>query len=80
MEINLCLGSSCYSRGNREILDTLEQIIQEQHLEDRVSLKGAHCLGQCSKGPVILINQQQYKKLHPSCIRDILMHHLEEEL
>jgi len=72
------MGSSCYSRGNRQALDILEEFIAEKKLHDRVELKGAHCMGDCAAGPIINIDGKVYQGLHPCCIPDILMFHLED--
>lgn len=79
LKISLCMGSSCYARGNREVLDILEEYIEEKGLQNRVELMGAHCLGNCAQGPVIHMADQVYTGLHPSCITDILLYHLEEQ-
>lgn len=79
VEVSLCMGSSCYARGNREILEILEVYLQDNNLAHRVSLEGAHCLGDCGQGPVIRMDDQVYTGLHPSCITDILRYHLEKK-
>jgi len=76
MKIQLCMGSSCYSRGNQQALAVLEEFIAEKGLENQVELKGAHCMGDCSAGPIITIDEKRYQGLHPCCIPDIVMFHL----
>jgi NADH:ubiquinone oxidoreductase subunit E len=38
--VELCLGSSCFARGNSQALSMLEAYIKEHHLEDKVRLVG----------------------------------------
>jgi NADH:ubiquinone oxidoreductase subunit E len=57
-EMQICLGSSCFSRGNREVVQFIKEYLSKKHLEDRVIFKGARCLGHCSNGPNLIIDGQ----------------------
>lgn len=48
--IEICVGSSCFVKGSNELVDKLKKYLEENHLEDKVQLKGAFCMGQCAKG------------------------------
>ena len=54
--MQICLGSSCFSRGNKEVVQFIREYLRKNHLEDRVIFKGARCLGHCSNGPNLVIN------------------------
>ena len=45
--IELCMGSSCFARGNSENLQAIEVFLSERGLSDRVELVGHLCLGKC---------------------------------
>ncbi len=53
--ITICLGSSCYARGNNILLDLVRQFLSDNGLEDKVILKGELCSTHCSCGPNIRI-------------------------
>jgi NADH:ubiquinone oxidoreductase subunit E len=55
-EMQICLGSSCFSRGNKEVVQFIRDYLRKNHLEDKVIFKGARCLGHCSNGPNLIIN------------------------
>jgi NADH:ubiquinone oxidoreductase subunit E len=55
-EMQICLGSSCFSRGNKEVVQFIKEWLRKNHLDDRVIFKGARCLGHCSNGPNLVIN------------------------
>jgi NADH:ubiquinone oxidoreductase subunit E len=55
-EMKICLGSSCFSRGNKEVVIFIRDWLRKNHLEDRVVFKGARCLGHCSNGPNLIID------------------------
>lgn len=50
MIITVCIGSSCHLKGSKEIVQTLEKLIAENNLQDKVTLSGSFCLGECMKG------------------------------
>jgi NADH:ubiquinone oxidoreductase subunit E len=54
--IGICLGSSCFSRGNKEVVMFIREYLKKHHLEDKVIFKGARCMGNCSKGPNMVFN------------------------
>ncbi len=54
-EIRICMGSSCFSRGNRGTLQLIQQYLKDNQLERDVILKGNHCFGECNSGPVVKI-------------------------
>lgn len=54
--ITICMGSSCFSRGNKKLVRMIQDFLKENRLEDEVLLKGAHCLNHCDKGPIMQIN------------------------
>ena len=60
MKIELCMGSSCFSRGNVQLLEAIEAYI-EAHPELSVDLSGHLCLGDCSQGPNIRIDGNVYR-------------------
>lgn len=54
--IEICIGSSCFVKGSNEVVELLKNYIAEHHLEEKVQLKGAFCMGQCTKGLGIKVN------------------------
>jgi NADH:ubiquinone oxidoreductase subunit E len=59
-EIEICLGSSCFSRGNREVVQVIREHLKKNHLDDKVVFKGARCMNRCSEGPFLLINGKTF--------------------
>ncbi|MDT4762668.1 (2Fe-2S) ferredoxin domain-containing protein [Sphaerochaeta sp. PS] len=70
--VELCMGSSCFARGNAQTLATLERYIADKHLEERVDLIGHLCLGACSKGPNIKIGEITHSGVSSDCVIDLL--------
>jgi NADH:ubiquinone oxidoreductase subunit E len=57
-EMHICLGSSCFSRGNKNVVMFIREYLKRNHLEDKVIFKGARCMGHCSNGPNLRINEE----------------------
>lgn len=52
MTIAVCMGSSCHVKGSKPIVEMLKEKIKAANLEDKVTLTGSICLGQCASGGV----------------------------
>jgi len=71
-ELNICMGSSCFSRGNKELVVFVKEYLKKNHLDDRVLLRGARCLGHCSNGPNLTINDRVIENVAVSDIEALL--------
>ncbi len=61
MEITVCIGSSCHLKGSRDVIKILERLISLNHLDDKITLKGSFCMGECSKnGVCICIDDERF--------------------
>ncbi len=72
VSIVICLGSSCFSRGNRETLEVIKEYLKEKNVEDRVAFKGQLCSGSCNMGPVVWIDGKKYEGVTPTNVLPIL--------
>jgi NADH:ubiquinone oxidoreductase subunit E len=72
VEMQICLGSSCFSRGNREVVAFIREYLKKNHLDDRIIFKGARCMNLCSKGPNLKINERIIEGVTISRIEGIL--------
>jgi NADH:ubiquinone oxidoreductase subunit E len=70
--IQICMGSSCFSRGNGKTLKLIQAYLKEHNLEGDAVLKGNHCFGDCSKGPVVKINEVIHDNVNSDNIMELL--------
>jgi NADH:ubiquinone oxidoreductase subunit E len=56
MDLSVCVGSACHIKGSYNIINTFQQIIEEYSLSDKVELKAIFCLGHCTEGVSVQIN------------------------
>ena len=54
MKITVCIGSSCHVKGSRQVVETLNRLIAENALQDKVIMGGTFCLGKC--GPHVSVS------------------------
>ena len=71
-EIKICLGSSCFSRGNKTTLQVIQKYLKDHGLERDVILKGMHCFNNCSAGPVMKIGNKLYEQVSSETVLEIL--------
>jgi len=70
--MQICLGSSCFSRGNKDVVMYIRDYLKKNHLEDKVIFNGARCMGHCSNGPNLRINEEIIEEINLSQIESIL--------
>lgn len=63
MVITICIGSSCHLKGSRKIVDQFNALIKENKVEDKVSLNGSFCIGECMKGVCVKIDGKLFSVL-----------------
>jgi len=71
-EIKICLGSSCFSRGNKQTLQVIQKYLKDHDLEKDIILKGNHCFGDCNAGPVLKIGNRVFEQVHRDNVLEIL--------
>jgi NADH:ubiquinone oxidoreductase subunit E len=72
IEMQICLGSSCFSRGNKDLVNFLKEYLKKHHIEDRVIFRGARCMGNCSNGPNMVINGKMLEGVTIQMVESIL--------
>jgi len=72
IEMQICMGSSCFSRGNGDVVGYIRDYLKRNHLEDKIVFKGARCMNLCSNGPNLRINDRIIEGVTLSKIEAIL--------
>lgn len=75
LKIAVCMGSSCYTRGNNgQAIATIRHCVEAAGLVPDIT--GHLCENQCTEGPHITIGDTLYSKAQASCFAELLRHHL----
>jgi NADH:ubiquinone oxidoreductase subunit E len=81
--IRVCLGTACYVRGGKRVLDAFKHklgIDVGETTPDRIfSLEVARCFGACGLAPTVSIDGEVYKRVVPLRLGDIIARYHEEE-
>jgi NADH:ubiquinone oxidoreductase subunit E len=72
--ITICMGSSCFSRGNSRNIEVVQDFLKTQNLPPSVELNGHLCEGHCKSGPNVTINGKMYHEVDPIVIVGLLNH------
>ena len=75
--ITVCMGSSCFSRGNSKNTQIIQKFIEEYNLSD--SVRGCLCEGECKHGPNIRIDDKLFSNVYSEGLIDLLQHELLQE-
>lgn len=74
--IRVCMGTACYVRGGKKVVDRLETILGIQMCEttddNKYTLEVAHCFGACGFAPAMMIDEVVYKQVNPDKLEAIL--------
>ncbi len=72
LNITVCMGSSCFARGNASNLEFIENYIKENGLEADIDLAGSRCEGKCVTGPNVIINGIEYTEVDEKKLKQTL--------
>jgi NADH:ubiquinone oxidoreductase subunit E len=74
--IKVCLGTACYVRGGKKVVDKIKTLLNVdigETTQDQIfSLEIMRCIGACGLAPAISIDDKVYKRVNPNKLRHIL--------
>jgi len=74
--ISICLGTACHVRGAGRVLERIEDTLHVENgktTEDGLfTLESVRCIGCCSLGPVVKINEDVYGRIASEDLAQIL--------
>jgi NADH:ubiquinone oxidoreductase subunit E len=71
LQIFICVGSSCHLKGSYQIIKIFEELIKLKKLQDKVELKASFCLGHCTKGVSVKVEDEFLEGLTISNAREM---------
>lgn len=80
MVVNVCVGSSCHLKGSYDVIQTLKRLIEENGLERKVELKASFCLGDCSNGVSMKIDDRPIQNATPENIIQIFENEIKNKV
>jgi NADH:ubiquinone oxidoreductase subunit E len=58
MKITVCIGSSCHIKGSRQVVETINRLMKEHDVKDKIELGGTFCLGKCQQSVCVSIDEE----------------------
>ena len=79
--VRVCLGTACYVRGGKQVLDAFKKElgidVGETTPDRKYTLEVARCFGACGLAPAITIDDEVHQRVKPTKIREILAKHMQ---
>ena len=72
VEVVVCLGSSCFARGNSQNLGAIESYLQNHQLGSSVRVAGCLCQDECKSGPNLIVRGEHVHEVTATRLREIL--------
>jgi len=71
-EVVICLGSSCFARGNKHLVRIIDNYFRDKNLLNEVHFHGERCFGQCAVGPSLKLNEKLIDSLDEESVIALL--------
>jgi len=72
-EVVVCLGSSCFARGNSQNLAVVEDYLLNHGMQNSVRVTGCLCQDECKSGPNLTVRGEHVHEVNPARLREILL-------
>ncbi len=72
-EVVVCLGSSCFARGNAQNLAAVEEFLLQHGMQNSVRVTGCLCQDECKHGPNLNVAGEHLHAMNPARLREILL-------
>ncbi len=81
--IRVCLGTACYVRGGKKIVESLGKLlgvgVGETTKDGAFTLEVARCIGACGLAPALSVDDVVHKQVAPDKLEQILERYRNEE-
>ena len=81
--VRVCLGTACYVRGGKQVLETLKDLLDievgETTADRNFSLDVGRCFGACGLAPVVMIDDDVHQSVRPTKLAKILEQYRETQ-
>jgi NADH:ubiquinone oxidoreductase subunit E len=71
-EVVICLGSSCFARGNKQLVKIVNDYLRDRNLLNEVRFHGQRCFGECAVGPSLKLDGKIIEKLDEDSVIALL--------
>lgn len=74
--IRVCLGTACYVRGGKKLVERLQELLNiqigETTQDGKFTFEIARCIGACGLAPAMMIDKKVYKQVNVNKLESII--------
>jgi NADH:ubiquinone oxidoreductase subunit E len=74
--IRVCLGTACYVRGGKKIIEKIQEILEVKvggtTKDQKFTLEVMRCIGACGLAPALTVNDKVYKRINPDKLQSLI--------
>ena len=74
--VRICMGAGCIASGAAQVKQSIEDELERRGIHDGVSVIGTGCLGPCSAGPTLMIDDVFYEDVKPQDGSSLVNEHI----
>jgi NADH:ubiquinone oxidoreductase subunit E len=56
VKLSVCVGSSCHLKGSFNVIQTFQQLVEEENLHDKIEMEAQFCMRECQKGVSVQVD------------------------
>ena len=56
IKLSVCVGSSCHLKCSFNVIQTFQQLVEEENLHDKIEMEAQFCMKECQKGVSVSID------------------------
>ena len=75
-EIRVCAGGACVASGELAVKGALVKALKDKGLLDEYKIVETGCMGMCSRGPFMVVDDVVYAQLNQRAVNEIVEKHL----
>ncbi len=80
LNIYVCVGSACHMKGSYNLISTIQQTIDARRISDKVTVKAALCLGNCTGAVSVRVDDGEVLSLEEKNIKSFFDKHVMNKL
>jgi len=70
MKVSVCIGSACHVKGSYNVINSLQQLVEEHALTDRVEIAASFCLGHCTEAVSVRVDEGEVQSVSGATVRE----------
>ncbi len=80
MDVFVCIGSSCHLKGSYDVIKGFQELVAANDMTDRINLNASFCLGECTHGVTIKVDDRIITGVRKDNITEIFNTYLKETI